>query len=122
VVSRSLRRGPAILITFVGVAIVALSLRPTETVPSWLVGLGRVVPLTLLAAGIALWFSGRVAGSVAATLAGLSWAGVTWAAASVDRSDASVGTGLLIGPLLVPWLVLVIADLPTPWRPARPCC
>jgi signal transduction histidine kinase len=98
---------------------VALSLRATGTEPAWLVGLGRVVPLTLLVAGIALWFSGRIVGSVAATLAGLSWAGVTWAAASVNRSDALVGAGLLVAPLLVPWLVLLIADLPTSWRPAR---
>jgi signal transduction histidine kinase len=75
--------------------------------------------LTLLAAGIAQWFSGRIVGSVAATMAGLSWAGVTWAAASVNRSDPLVGVGLLVAPLLVPWLVLLNADLPTPWRPAR---
>ena len=98
---------------------VALSLRPTGTEPVWLVVLGRIVPVALLVAGIALWFSGRKVGSVAATLAGLSWAGATWAAASVNRSDALVGVGLLVAPLLVPWLVLLIADLPTPWRPAR---
>jgi signal transduction histidine kinase len=98
---------------------VALSLRPTGTEPVWLVLLGRVVPLTLVVAGIALWFSGRTVGSVAATLAGLSWAGVTWAAASVNRSDALVGAGLLVAPLLVPWLILLIADMPTSWRPTR---
>ena len=118
-VSRAVRRGPAILITSVVVAVVALSLRPTETEPGWLAVLGRVVPLTLLAAGIALWFSGRTVGSLAATLAGLSWAGVTWAPASVNRSDPLVGAGLLVTPFLVPWLVLLIADLPTPWRPTR---
>lgn len=118
-VSRLLRLGPGILITSVVVAVVALGLRPAGTEPAWLLVLGRVVPLTLLAAGIAQWFSGRTVGSVAATLAGLSFAGVTWGAASVNRSDALVGVGLLVAPFLVPLLVLLTADLPTRWRPGH---
>ena len=96
--SRAVRRGPAIVVTTVVVGVIALGLRPTGTEPAWLAVLGRVVPLTLLAAGIALWFSRRTVGSVAATLAGLSWAGVTWAAASVNRADQLLGTGLLVAP------------------------
>lgn len=102
-----------------GVVLVALSLRATGTEPPWLVILGRTVPLTLVAAGIAQWFAGRTVGSIAATMAGLSWAAVAWGMASVTRSDPLVGVGLLVAPLLVPWLVLLIASLPTPWRPAR---
>jgi signal transduction histidine kinase len=119
VLSQVLRHGPAILITSVVVALVALGLRPTGTEPAWLVVLGRVVPLTLLAAGIAQWFAGRTVASVAATLAGLSWAGVAWGAASVNRSDALVGVGLLVAPFLVPLLVLQVAELPTRWRPGH---
>ena len=118
-VSRALRLGPAVLITSVVVALVALGLRPAGTEPTWLAVLGLVVPLTLLAAGIAQWFAGRSVGCIAATLAALSWAGVTWGAASVNRSDALVGVGLLVAPLLVPLLVLQIAELPTRWRPGH---
>jgi signal transduction histidine kinase len=81
------------------------------------VGVGA--PLILLAAGIAQWFSGRTVAGIAAALAALSWAGVTWGAASVNRSDALVGVGLLVSPLLVPWLVLLVTELATPWRPRR---
>ena len=49
--------------------------------------------------------TGRTVGGVAATLAALSTAGVTWGVVSVNRSDALVGVGLLVAPLLVPWLV-----------------
>ena len=55
----------------------------------------------------------------AATLAGLSWAGVTWAVASVNRSNALLGLGLLVAPMLVPWVVLQITELPTRWRPGH---
>ncbi len=97
----------------------ALSLRPTGTEPLWLVVVGRVVPLTLLVAAIAQGLTGQPLGSVAAALAALSWAGVTWGVASVTRSDALVGVGLLVAPLLVPLLVLQVTVLPTRWRPTR---
>ena len=94
----------------------ALSLRPTGSEPLWLVVVGRVVPLTLLVVAIAQGLTGQPLGSAAAALAALSWAGVTWAVASVTRSDALVGVGLLVAPLLVPWLVLQVIALPTRWR------
>ena len=97
----------------------ALSLRPTGTEPPWLVVAGRVVPLTLLVAAVAQGLTGQPLGSVAATLAALSWAGVTWGVASVTRSDALVGVGLLVAPLFVPWIVLQVAALPTRWRPTH---
>jgi signal transduction histidine kinase len=75
--------------------------------------------MTLLAAGIAQAVTGRRVGSVAATLAALSLAGVTWGVASVSSSDPLVGVGFLVAPLLVPWLVLQIAELPTRWRPGH---
>jgi signal transduction histidine kinase len=81
--------------------------------------LERGVPLILLAAGITQWFTGRTIASIAAVLAAISWAGVTWVAASGNRSDALVGAGFLVAPLLVPWLVVQVTELPTPWRPVR---
>jgi signal transduction histidine kinase len=119
VASGALRRGPAVLVTAVVVAVAASSLRPWGTEPVWLLVLGRGVPLILLAAGITQWFSGRTVASIAAVLAALSWAGVTWGAASVNRSDALVGIGLLVAPFLVPWLVVQVTELPTSWRPRR---
>ena len=119
VVSRALRRGSAVFVSSVAVVVVATSLRPIGTESTWLAGLGRVVPLALVAAGMAQWFVGRTVGSVAATLAGLSWAGVTWGVASVTRSDPLTAVGLVVGPLLVPWLVLQVAGVPTAWRPHR---
>ncbi len=118
-VSLARRRGPAVLITSVVVALVALSLRPVGTEPAWLVVVGRVAPLTLLAAGVAQGLTGRTVGSVSATFAALSWAGVTWGVASVNRSDTLVGVGFLVAPFLVPWLLLQIAELPTRWRPGH---
>jgi len=119
VVSRALRRGSAVVVASSVVLVVASSLRPIGTEPTWLVAPGRVVPLTLVAAGIAQWFVGRTVGSIAATLAGLSWAGVTWGVASVARWDPLTALGFLIAPLLVPLLVLQVAELPTAWRPRR---
>jgi signal transduction histidine kinase len=119
VAPRALRRGSAVVVASVVVLVVVPSLRPIGTEPTWLAALGRVVPLTLLAAGIAQWFIGRTIGSLAATLAALSWAGVTWGAASVTRSDPLSAVGFLVAPLLVPWLVLQVAELSTAWRPRR---
>ena len=119
VITRPLRRTSAAVVFSVVVLVVALSIRPIGTEPSWLAALGRVVPLALVAAGIAQWFVGRAVGSLAATLAGLSWAGVTWGAASVTRSDPLSAVGLVVAPMLVPWLVLQVAELPAAWRPPR---
>ena len=119
VVTRALRRGPALVVSSVVVLLVATTLRAIGTEPAWLVALGRSVPLTLVAAGIAQWFVGRTVGSLAATLAGLSWAGVTWGITSVTRSDPLSAIGFLVAPLLGPFLVLQVVELRTAWGPRR---
>ncbi len=119
VVLRALRRGSAVVVSSVVILVVASSFRPIGTEATWLAALGRVVPLTLVAAAIAQWFVGRTVGSLAASLAGVSLAGVAWGAASVTRSDPLSALGFLVAPLLIPLLVLQVAEVPTAWRPRR---
>src|SRR5688572_20122103 len=107
------------MIIAVGTVVLALTVRPIEIDPAWAVWGGRLVALTLLAAGYALWFAGRPLAAVAAALAGLSWAGVIWSLERVSGADSLVGTGMVLAPLLVPWLVVLVMGLPVLWRIPR---
>jgi len=110
------RQLPAIVILGVGTVVLALTVRPIGIDPAWLVAGGRLVALTLLAAGGALWFASRPLAAVAAALAGLAWTGVIWSVEQVNGADALVGAGMILGPLLVPLLVLIVVGLPALWR------
>ncbi len=107
------RQLPAIIIIGVGtVVLVALTVPPSGIAPVWVVWGGRLVALTLLAAGCALWIAGRPLAAVAAALAGLSWTGMIWSLERASDADALVGAGMLLGPLLVPLLIVLAIGLP----------
>lgn len=118
--SPGVRRGAAILITIAALALGALSLGAPRGAARLAVDVEPLALLSLLIAGIVLWFAGRTVGAVAATLAGSALAGLTWTIDSVNSADALHGIGLIVAPLLVPALVVLIADLPVSWRPVRP--
>ena len=106
---------PAVLIVGVATIVLALVVRPVAIEPAWVIMGGRLASLPLLAAAGALWFAGRTLSAVAAALAGLSWAGVIWSVERVNGADALAAGGMLLGPLLVPLLILLVTGLPDLW-------
>lgn len=110
------RQLAAIMIIGAGTVVLALTLRPIVIDAVWAVWAGRLVALTLLAAGCALWFAGRPLAAVAAASASLSSAGVIWSLERVSGADALVGAGMILAPLLVPLLIILVIGLPALWR------